>query len=163
MKASATVDIERPIEEVFDFVSNVENMEQWVVGMGETKLVVGDGENVGDRYESRYSYGGRTSDMEFEITTYEPPHRFGMTAPEGPFAFDGLVELEETDRGTLVTNTIDAGADGRVTAFVFAVFGPIVRWMMARQLRKELRVLEELLEGSGDSPPDGGQTDVAGA
>ncbi|WP_435154846.1 SRPBCC family protein [Haladaptatus sp. DFWS20] len=151
MKASATVEVFRPIDEVFEYIANVENMNQWVVSVGETKRVSGDGTGVGDRYESSYTYGGKTHDMNFEVTEYESPTRFGITAPEGPFAFDGRLELEATERGTLVTNTIDNEADGRFTAFMFTVFKPIMRWLMARRLREELSELKSVLEGNGSS------------
>lgn len=148
MKATATIEISRPIDDVFAVVSDVEQMGKWVDGVGEATRVGGgsDGVAVGDRYETTYSYGGRETPMTFEVTTCEPPTRFGMTAPEGPFAFDGLVELREAGGRTHVTNTIETGSDGTVTAVMFTLFRPVMRRLMARQLRGELRELKALLE-----------------
>lgn len=162
MKASASSEIDRPIDDVFEYVSNVENMDEWVVGVSDTERVSGDGTSVGDRYESFYTYRGETQEMKFEVTEFEPPHRFGITAPEGPFAFDGTLELEATERGTRVTNTIETEADGRFTAFVFTVFRPVMRWTMARRLKQELRELQALLETDTDALADP-QTGASGA
>ncbi len=152
MKASASTTIDRPIDDVFAYVSDVENTSEWVAGVGDTTLVDGDGTGVGDRYESEYTYGGNTSDMDFEITDYDPPRRLGMTAPEGPFAFDGTLELEAVDGGTRVTNTIETGSDGLFTTITFTVFRPVMRWLMARRLTQELDELKAILETSDAAP-----------
>ena len=143
MKASATHTIDRPITDVFTYIASVENMGEWVEGVGEATLVSGDGTSIGDRYACAYTYNGRTTPMELTVTAYDPPHRFGVTATEGPFPFDGVITLEATETGTQVTNTIDAGTDSRATTIIFRLFGPLLRRMMARRLHTELRVLED--------------------
>jgi hypothetical protein len=52
-----------------------------------------------------------------------------------------------------VTNTVDAAADGRFTSITFTLFGPIVRWLMARRLREELASLRTELEGRVATAP----------
>ncbi|WP_410766620.1 SRPBCC family protein [Haloferax sp. DFSO60] len=146
MEASATVEVRRPIEDVFAYISTIEAMSEWVVGVGETHRISGDEATVGARYESTYSYSGRTQPMVLELTAIDAPSRLEMTAIEGPFPFDARLELAETPSGTLVTNTVDNKPDGRVTAFMFTVFKPVMRWLMARQLRSELRELKSRLE-----------------
>ncbi|WP_435334566.1 hypothetical protein [Haloarchaeobius sp. TZWWS8] len=91
--------------------------------------------------------------MQFEVAEYEPPTRFGITAPEGPFAFDGLLELEAVDGKTRVSNTIETGSDGTFTTVMFTVFRPLLRYMMRRRLSKELVRLKENLEGEAGRRP----------
>jgi uncharacterized protein YndB with AHSA1/START domain len=145
MKATAKIVVDRPIEEVWDYIADVENMERWVVGVSETAKV-NDIDGVGARYESKYTYAGKTHDMAYEVTSFEPPTRFAITAPTGPFAFDAELELRETGQGTELTNVLDAGADSRFTTVMFTVLRPLMRWIMARQLKKELVTLKEDLE-----------------
>jgi hypothetical protein len=59
-----------------------------------------------------------------------------------------------------VTNTIEAGADGRFTAVTFALFGPVVRWLMRRRLAAELDVLKERLESADVSTRSGATADT---
>ncbi|MFC7202551.1 SRPBCC family protein [Haloferax namakaokahaiae] len=162
MKASATVEVRRPIEDVFSYVADVEAMDEWVVGVGETRRVSGEETTVGTRYESTYTYGGRTQPMVLELTAIDAPHRLEMTAVEGPFPFDARLDLSETPQGTLVTNTIDNKPDGRFTAVMFTLFRPLMRWLMARQLRGELRELKARLEADVETyqPPAPGETSV---
>ena len=102
---------------------------------------------IGSTLASKYTYGGGTHDIEYEVTAFDPPTRYDMVSREGPFPFEGSVELAAIDEGaTLIRNTIDAGADGAATKVIFAVGGPIVRYMMRKQLHGELEELKEMLE-----------------
>ncbi|MFD1515040.1 SRPBCC family protein [Halomarina rubra] len=145
MRATAAIEVDRPSEDVWAYVANVENMDEWVVGSSDTRRV-GDEVGVGARYEGQYSYGGRTSPMVYEVTDYDPERRYGVRSVEGPFPFEGELTLAETPTGTRVTNTIDAGSDGRTTTVLFTLFGPLMRRMMARRLRAELETLRDRLE-----------------
>ena len=145
MKAAAKIVVDRPIEEVWDYIADVETMDRWVIGVSETAKV-NDIDGVGARYESKYTYAGTTHDIVYEVTSFEPPSRFAITAPTGPFAFDAEIELRETGQGTELTNVLDTGADSRFTAVMITVLRPLMRWMMTRQLKKELVTLKEDLE-----------------
>jgi uncharacterized protein YndB with AHSA1/START domain len=152
MQASATIEIDRPIEDVFEYVSDPYNMEAWVVGVSGVTLVDADPSRVGARFESDYTYGGRTVRMAYEVTASNPPERYA-TRGEGPYPFTGELTLEPTPGSTRVTNTVDAAADGRFTSITFTLFGPIVRWLMARRLREELASLRAELEGRVATTP----------
>ena len=148
MKASTTIEVDRSIDEVFEFVSTVENMDQWVTGVSEPRRTSDGAFGVGSTLTSKYSYSGQTHDIDYEVTAYTPPTRFDLVAEKGPFPFTGSTELSEIDsETTLVRNTIDAGADSTATKIIFTIGGPFVRWMMRRQLHGELEALREILEG----------------
>jgi uncharacterized protein YndB with AHSA1/START domain len=146
MQASATIDIDRPIEDVFEYVSDPYNMEAWVTGVSGVTLVDADPSRVGARFESDYTYGGRTVRMAYEVTASDPPERYA-TRGEGPYPFAGELTLEPTSGGTRVTNTVGAASDGRFTSVTFTLFGPVIRRLMARRLREELVSLRSELEG----------------
>lgn len=156
MKASATIDINRPIDDVWSYVSDPRNMEQWVLGVSDVRLPeaatdVDDNGAVtldaGDRFSSKYTYGGRTLDTDYEVVAADEPHRFAMRG-EGPFPFEGelLLQPDPDGEGTRVTNVIDAGSDGLFTTVMFTVFRPLMRRMMAKRLREELEALRTDVE-----------------
>jgi uncharacterized protein YndB with AHSA1/START domain len=151
LKASATIEINRPIDEVFAYVADLEHMERWVEGVSNAELVSGEPNVVGARYESDYTDGGRTTRMTYEVLAVDAPTGLAMRG-EGPFPFEGELHLESTAEGTRLTNTIDAGADGRFTKVVFTVLGPLSRRMMRRQLRAELGALRRELAGETPVP-----------
>lgn len=146
MKAAATVLIDRPIDDVFAFVADAENMPRWVDSLGETRLESGDGTQVGDRYESSYTYGGSTYDMIFEVTAYESPARVGLRGRGGPFDFDATVTFEASEEGTIVTNTVVDESERPLPGVVMWLLGPLFRRFLARQLRTELEQLRTVLE-----------------
>ncbi len=148
MKAGTSIVIERPIEDVWAFVANIENMDQWVVGVSEPRLSNGRDMGVGATFTSKYTYGGKTHDLDYEVTAYEPQRHFATQSTEGPFPFKGELDLERAGQGTKVTNTIDAGSDGLFTTITFTLLGPLVRMSMRRQLHKELVALKTILESS---------------
>ena len=146
MKAGTSIVVERPIEDVWAFVANIENMDQWVVGVSEPRMANGRAMGVGARYTSKYTHAGKTHTVDYEVTAYEPRRHFATRSTEGPFPFEGELDLERAGQGTKVTNTIDAGSDGLFTTITFTLLGPLVRIMMRRQLHKELIALKAVLE-----------------
>nr|WP_276274990.1 SRPBCC family protein [Haladaptatus sp. QDMS2] len=108
---------------------------------------LGRGKRGGRDVHERVHYSGRTTEMSYEITAVEPPNRFAMVGT-GPFPFEGELLLTATPTGTRVTNSIDAGADGRFTKVMFTVLGPLMRRLMAGQLGKELEILKGELEST---------------
>ena len=146
MKAGTSIVVERPIEDVWAFVANIENMDKWVVGVSEPRLSNGRDMGVGATYTSKYTYAGKTQTIDYEVTAYEPHRHFATRSTEGPFPFEGELDLERVGQGTKVTNTIDAGSDGLFTTITFKLLGPLVRISMRRQLHKELVALKSILE-----------------
>ena len=144
MKSSATIDINRPIDDVFAYIADPHNMEQWVVGVTDVQTS-SDRPTAGMQYTSNYTYGGRTEAMTYVVTGFESPTRYSIRG-EGPFPFEGELSLEPTATGTRVTNSIDAGSDSRFTTVMFTLFAPVMRRVMAKRLKAELVELKGELE-----------------
>ena len=165
VKATAERVIELSIDDVWDYVSTIENMSAWVEGVTD---VSGPGEGeleVGARFESQYTYRGETFDVEYEVTAFEPPTRLDIASRAGPFPFSGSLRLSDLDGHTRVSNTIDAASDGVATTVIFTFFGPVVRRLMRRQLAGELDELDRVIgaqvsaEATGTGRPSPGRQD----
>ena len=146
MQASASIIIDKLIDAVFAFAANVENMDKWVIGVTEPRRTSDGAFGVGSTFFSKYTYGGKTSDINYVVTAHEPPRRHAVKATSGPFPFEGTIDLEPAGNGTKITNTIDAGSDSTATSVIFFLCGPVLRVMMRKQLRKELEGLKQILE-----------------
>ena len=153
MKASASIIIDKPISEVWDFVSNIENMDKWVNGVRDPKPISEGEWGVGSTFEGGYEYAGKTHRITYEITGFDPPGRISMRSTSGPFPFEGWTELLEGKEGTQVVNTIDAKPTNRFLTVWFTLLGVILRMMMRIQLRKELTLLKVELEATESSRP----------
>lgn len=146
MRASASLVIDVPIQTVFDFVADIENLDRWINGVTGTKRTSQGEFDVGSTFESYYTYAGKTHSVAYRTVEFEPPTRMAIEWTSGPFPFEAVTELEPAGEGTRFTHTIDAGPNNRAVAVWFVVFGLILRPLMRRQLKRELHTLKELLE-----------------
>jgi hypothetical protein len=146
MESTATMLIRRDQQEVFDYVSNPINMSHWIEGVSEPRITSYGSITQGTTFESKYTYGGGTYDINYEVTDFDPPYRFGTRSVEGPFPFIGRLVLDKDPKGTLVSNTVEVGADGVFTKVMFTVLAPFMKRSMRKQLVKELEALRSRLE-----------------
>ena len=150
MNATAEITLDKHIDEVWDFVSNIEKLGLWVEGIEAPKQTSDGRTGVGTTYHSKYNYRGKSFDMDHEIYEFEPPNHLGTRSTEGPFAYNAGLVLAEADGGTSVSNTIEVGSDSWMTSVIFAIGGPLVRKAMRGQLMKELRALKKELAGASE-------------
>ncbi len=146
MKAKASIFIHRPIQEVFDYLTDVSNLPAWMTGVDGARLIdphVGPGA----RYILSYTGGWRSNDLEVVVTEYRPPAEFASTVTRGPFAFEGTTLLAEGEGGTEVTNIIEAGPDSLASRIASLVLGWLLRGSVRRRLLRELEALQHSIEG----------------
>ena len=134
------------IEDVFDFTAGIHNWDQWVVGVSEPKQTSNGEFGVGSTFTSKYTFAGKTHDIDYVVTAFEKPICHAVKAISGPFLFEGRMDLEPTDVGTKVTNAIDSGSDSMVSRLHVDKFLPLVRLTLTNQLRKELQNLRACLD-----------------
>ena len=147
MRAVAEIVVDRPLEVVWRWAADPRNWENWLDGVYDVRV---EGRLVeGGRIASRYEYGGRLHDFEYEIVVRDPPLRQLVRSLEGPFPYESDLELSEHARGTLVHQAFDAGPDSRFTAFLFKIAGPLVRQTLRRRMQAQLGRLKEAIELTG--------------
>ena len=147
MRAAAEIVVDRPLEVVWQWASDPRNWENWLDGVRDVRV---EGRLIqGARVSSSFEHAGEVHDFEYEIVLRDPPRRQHIRSLEGPFAFESELDLSEDARGTLVRQAVDAGPDGRLTAFLFAVGGPLLRRGMRKRMTAQLRRLKEAVELTG--------------
>jgi carbon monoxide dehydrogenase subunit G len=135
-----TVMIGRPIEEVFGFLSDFENVPTWNYAISETRKLSEGPVGVGTIYQQVRSVPSR-SEERFEVTVYDPPRQLEIRGQLGPFPSRLSYALVTVPEGTRVTNSaeLELRGPGRLLGRVAV---PRVRDAVAANLRK----LKELLE-----------------
>jgi uncharacterized protein YndB with AHSA1/START domain len=78
-----TVLIARPIEDVFGFLSDLENIPKWNYAIVETRKISEGPIGVRTTYRQVRSVPSR-SEERLEITTYEPPRQLEIQGQLGP-------------------------------------------------------------------------------
>ena len=74
MQVERTFSVPGPVENVFDYLADFTHTNQWDPGTVETHRTSGDG-GVGTTYANTSEFMGRTSDLTYETTVLERPHR----------------------------------------------------------------------------------------
>jgi uncharacterized protein YndB with AHSA1/START domain len=146
MEASASILIEKPAADVFEFLADVANMPQWVSGVLTARFESGAAA-PGATFRVAYHRDWRREDVELKVTKYEPPRSIAMETVRGPFTFEGHFELEEDAGATRLTNYVEAGADSLASQIAMTVFGSLLRRGMARRLQRELESLRAAMLG----------------
>jgi uncharacterized protein YndB with AHSA1/START domain len=133
--------IARRIEDVFAFLSDLENIPKWNYAIVETRKISEGPVGVRTTYQQVRSVPSR-SEERLEITTYNPPRQLEIRGQLGPFASRLVYALDAIPEGTRVTNTVELELHGP-GRLLGRVAVPRVRDAVAANLRK----LKELLEG----------------
>lgn len=141
VKIETSVVINRPIEKVFAFVTDIETHLQWQSGIQEAKAISESPVGVGSQYTYVMQLLGRQVETTGEVTEYEPPSKHGWKATSGPFPLKGGFIFEAVEGGTEVTSITEAEADG-----FFKLAEPLVVRMVQRQMQTSLDNLKDLLE-----------------
>ncbi|MCY3571329.1 MAG: SRPBCC family protein [Chloroflexi bacterium] len=147
LSASAEVTINREPADVWAYVSDVTNQDHWVDGMSDSEIVGNGPVGRGTQIRGVYTYGGNDGPVEMTVTEFREGRELAIETSEGPFPFTGRLTLERSGTSTIVSNSMTAGSDHIVTSIMFLVLRPLTKWMMTRQLRKELGQLKAILEG----------------
>ena len=133
--------VDRPIDEVWAFVSDVEKMDRWAKGVTEPRLASEGEIDLGSVFTSKFTHRKRTFDVRYRVTVWEPPSRIGIES-EGLLQYSGVMELESVDGATRVTNAVATGAERAAGGLLAG----LLRWGMRRQLSKELGTLKRVIE-----------------
>lgn len=140
-KVSAEVVINRPVEEVFNFIKDMDNHAAWQMGVLESKITSEGEVGVGSTYKYVTQMMGRQISTEGEIITCDPSHQFMYRSTSGPFQIVGGYTFERVDGGTKVIQRIVADIGG-----FFRLAEPIVVRSVQRNIGNNLMTLKETLE-----------------
>ena len=139
MKIQYSVLINRPIEEVFAFVTNLENETRW---QPEIKSVTLDGplQTGGTFRETRVTFG-RRYDWHFRITQFQPPFHITIETISGTTPYSGSRIFEAVNGSTRVTERGELKTSG-----LLCLFDPILAHLSQKPLQKAYNRLKVLLE-----------------
>jgi uncharacterized protein YndB with AHSA1/START domain len=141
IKIEASVVIDSPIGEVFEYVTDYETHQRWQSGMEEAKITSEGQLGVGSQYSYVIKVLGRKLETAGEITKHDPPNKHSWNATSGPFPFKGEYTFESANGSTVVNVISESDSTG-----FFKMAEPIALRMIQRQLKTSLENMKELLE-----------------
>ena len=137
-----SIEIDRPAEAVFDYISDFENNPKWQGGMRACRWTSESRRDVGSTYVQEARFVGRKIETRFEVTAYDPGTSISIESTQSTFPIQ-------------VTRSVEAlGADrcrvrahirGQPTGLLKLLSG-----MVKKSVAKDYARLKELLESSAD-------------
>ncbi len=150
IRGEESIEINRPVQEVFSYASNPENFPEWVATVIEVRQHAPGGGPLrrGRRFTAMQQALGRRFEAPFQVIDYEPNRHYAHRSTEGhPVAVTMVFTYEpmsSSSEGTRFTSLIEAQPGG-----FFRVVGPVLERALRRQMRTNLEMLKDLLEARG--------------
>jgi hypothetical protein len=145
---SYSVEIARPLEEVFAFVSDPVAFPRWQPSLVRLEPHAPGPLRVGSEATEVRRFLGRELETTWRCVEHEPCTRTAIECADGPVPFRGTFELEPADGGTRFTWTVETwGAASRLA-------GPIAGIATKRELAANAGRLRQLLEAEAAACPE---------
>ena len=141
VKNETSIIIHRPIEEVFAYVSDLQNGPQWQSGLLEVRHTTPGPLAIGAQFTSVRKFLGRKMEASIEIVTYEPNRKFAMKSTSGPTPFEQSFLFESTAEGTRLTTLLQLHPGG-----LMGLAEPLIAASVKREMEAAFGDLKDLLE-----------------
>lgn len=144
IKVVGSVVINRPIADVFAYVTDLSTHAKWQAGLVEAAQTSTGPIGVGTTYRYVTLLAGQRLDTAGEITEYEPNSKYSFKATSGPILLKGGFTFETAADGTKVRMFVEGEPGG-----FFKLAEPLLNSMVRRQLETSLGNLKDVLEARG--------------
>ncbi|MCC6696920.1 MAG: SRPBCC family protein [Candidatus Hydrogenedentes bacterium] len=144
MKITMSVDIDAPLDHVFDLVDDPEKTKLWMESLEDTFfLTERNPENpVGSRFSRRIRESGRVVEYEGEVTGYTYPTYLAFNIGNKDFTMAVSYRFSPADPGTRLDFECDTAMHSTVARIMETMFG----WMTKSIIRKQITKLKEVAE-----------------
>jgi uncharacterized protein YndB with AHSA1/START domain len=140
LKIEATTIINRPVEDVFEVLSNAENNPKWSSAFLEVKKTSEGPIGVGTTWRGVGKFLGKRTEVEIEEVEYEPNRKVAQKSAS-PFPVNQQMSFESVADGTRVNLIFEADPGG-----FFKLAEPLLAGMGRRNIEGELANLKDLME-----------------
>lgn len=137
------ITINRPVQDVFAFVSDHANDRFWKPFVTESRKISSGPIGKGTLFEVVIAPGGRRIVGQVEILEYEPCHWYVYRADSRPFPFVAQMEFSSIPDGTHIRGHVEFQIRG-----AWKLFSPILLIFLRSQGKQTFTRLKSVLENS---------------
>ena len=143
MRVEESVEIDRPLDEVFNYVADVGNYPEWMAHALDVRTDSAGPPRHGDRFVVAIKSVGRRFETPYERAFHDAGRRYTDRAVGGPVP-DQRWHSEFDDSGgrTRVTRSVEVDSAG-----LLKLLEPLQKRAAERQLKKDLQTLKGVVEG----------------
>jgi hypothetical protein len=132
------VHVERPVDEVFDYMADFRNENEWNVVASDLKMITPEPVGVGSRFTGEYQ---RMGTMRYEITRYDRPGRLDVKGDAKNFEWSSTFTLTQEGAGTKMVGTMDPHPTG-IMRFAKPLMEPMIKGQIKKGMASFKRTLE---------------------
>ena len=137
-----SIEINRSVKEVYDYIVNVENAPKWQPAVIEVKRLTEGPIRVGTQFKEVAKMMGRQFNTICEITELEVERRFAFKGTSsGPFDYEALYTLEPTGNATRLNIVGKMRAKG-----LWKFLEPIFKAEVKKESRQEVLRMKSVIE-----------------
>lgn len=140
--------INRPVEEVFAYVSDLTHSAEWQSGLVEIRKVTEGILGVGTRYTFVRLFLGRKMEANNEIVEFTPNAKIAFRTISGPIPLDASYSFERNSSDTKLTSKIDMHPGNFIS-----LAEPLISASLSRDVEAGLVYLKGLLESRVTTAP----------
>src|SRR5574341_949488 len=129
INVEVSIVINRPIGEVFGFLSNMENNMKWRISQQEVKKLSEGPIGVGTTYRMVNHVLGRQLETEAEVIEFEPNRKYMTRDKSGTLPLEAQRIFEAVEGGTRVTFILRADPSG-----IFKIAAPLFASLAKRSI-----------------------------
>ena len=150
MKVEHSVVIDKPVEQVWNFLTDFQNTPKWDIGVLETRQTSEGSAGLGTTFQNTGPFLGRNSVREYKVTEYEPDRKVTVQLIT-PVMFIRQAEVsytfERAENRTKLTFTGGIEFSG-----LFKIIQPLLLQRAKRDGQGDLENLKRLMEVQTDDP-----------
>jgi uncharacterized membrane protein len=145
IEVTASVEIDRSSDEVFDYLADMENNPLWQQGQQRCVWTSEPPLRVGSTYDQEARFLGRTIRSSFVVAELEPGRRIRIRTTAGTMPLDITRQVRRVGPNRTAVSAIVKGEPSGM----FSLAAPVMRRLVASSVAKDYRRLKTILESSG--------------
>ena len=149
MQTTMSVEIDRPIHDVFDYT--IHNVAEWSTIVVKDEVIDEKPEGVGSTFRVTTEEKGRRMEFEGLVTRHEPPTLHAVLMKGSQFDIEAEYLFENLGGRTRVTQRSSVHGKGFIRV-IFILFGWLMKKSSGNALEKELLNLKRLIEARKGVP-----------
>jgi uncharacterized protein YndB with AHSA1/START domain len=135
------ITIQRPVDEVFAYVSDAEKAPQWQKALVENRRITDGPLGIGTQYAGVRQFMGRKVESVIQYTIFELNKKIVFTNAPGYSPFEQTYLFESTAEGTRLTSRLDLETTG-----FLGLAKPLIASGVKREVDESFELLKNLLE-----------------
>ncbi|MGA9290692.1 MAG: SRPBCC family protein [Anaerobacillus sp.] len=141
IEIKTSIIIERPPEEVFNYIADFENNPEWQSGMTHARFTSSGKLREGSTYEQVAKFLGKEIHTTFVVRQYNPYHKIQIESIKSTFPIKVTREVQVRSNGCIVSALVE-GNPGTL----FSLARPLLRKIVQRSVKKDYDNLKRILE-----------------